>query len=397
MARSSRFVLMLCAVMALASANRAASADDRPVPPAYASMYDTLHRALDQASAQWPGGATGHKPVYSTDLLVANSNRGEALLLPETLGAVRVSLDHFRDMGIGSVKFALQYPMLKPGFPHADAYLAFYKSVVQEAHARGIKVMPHLSVLFADTPFSSFKDIYKGLDFATFKREYAAMVQLVARELHPDYLTLLTEPDTHARLTGLTDLSAPDRFAEVISAALEGLPREGIKVGAGSGSWSGPRYAEALAGTGLDYICIHIYPVNAKIMANAKAMAGIAHAHGKAVVIDEAWLYKTDERDGGDSVARASGVFRRDAWSFWQPLDLQFMDMVDSFARHEDVSLVSFFWSNLFFATLDYTPALETQPYQQVTRQLNRQSWQAMQDGHLSPIGAHYTSLIASP
>ena len=35
------------------------------------------------------------------------------------------------------MKIALQYPLLRPGFPHADEYLAFYKNVIAEAHARG--------------------------------------------------------------------------------------------------------------------------------------------------------------------------------------------------------------------------------------------------------------------
>lgn len=390
----ARLVVLVFVALVLAMP---AGAQDIPVPPVHAETYQGLKQALDAVAARWPQGARGRKPVYSTDLLAANSNRGEALLAPETMMAVKVSLDRFRDMGIGSVKFALQYPLLKPGFPHAEAYLAFYKQVVREAHARGLKVMPHVSVLFADSPFSSFRDIYRGLDVQAFKRDYAAMVQLVARELHPDYLTLLTEPDTHARLTGLSELRSPARFAEVIAAALDGLPREGMLVGAGSGSWSGPLYAEALAQTSLDYLCIHIYPVSTAFMANAKAMADIAHRNHKQVVIDEAWLYKTIARNGGDNVAAAADVFRRDAWSFWAPLDVQFMDTIDAFARTEDVSLVSFYWSTLFFATLEYDPSLERVPYQQATRQLNRQSWQAMQAGQLAPIGAHYKALIAAP
>jgi len=98
--------------------------------------------------SDWP-------PAYSVDLLTAISNRGPPLLRSESLGPARLCLYRFKAMGVQSVKFAPQYPLLCPDFPNASQYLAFYKNVVQEAHARGTKVMPHVTVLFAEHTLQS--------------------------------------------------------------------------------------------------------------------------------------------------------------------------------------------------------------------------------------------------
>jgi len=43
------------------------------------------------------------------------------------------------------------------------------------------------------------------------------MAHLVVRELHPDYLGLITEPDTQAKLTGLKELNQPQKLVELFN------------------------------------------------------------------------------------------------------------------------------------------------------------------------------------
>jgi hypothetical protein len=184
---------------------------------------------------------------------------------------VFLSLDAFRELGADCVKFALQYPLLRPGFAHRAEYLEFYRQVVAAARQRGIKVMPHVSILFADTPFSPMKGIYRGLTLERFKAEYRDMVMLIARELKPDYLDLLTEPDTHAKLTGLRELNQPKVIADVVQNALRGWDDAGMRCGAGSGSWSSTEFARAFVQIReLDYLAIHVYsfwePLDRKFM-----------------------------------------------------------------------------------------------------------------------------------
>jgi polyhydroxybutyrate depolymerase len=367
------------------------------VPAKHARLYQGLERILDAELARQSHGpeVAATRPMISTDLLVANANRGPALLLPESIEAVRLSLDRFKELGVGSVKFALQYPLLRPDFPRQAEYLAFYKQVVLDARQRGLLVMPHLTVLFSDTPFSPFRDLYRGLDLARFMREYRDMVHLIARELQPDYLALLSEPDTHARLTGLRQLNTPATMVEVINFVLAGLERGRTKIGAGSGSWSPTTFAQALAEkTDVDFIGIHVYPITDPMLGNARQMAQIAHSHGKQAVIDEAWLYKELQPGGGDNVAATAEIFRRDLASFWQPLDRKFITLMLALAAEERVGLVSFFWSNLFFSYLDYTPDFDRLPYAELTRLHNRVVYSAMQKGQLSDVGRHLQSAV---
>jgi hypothetical protein len=291
-------------------------------------------------------------------------------------------------MGIQNVKFALHYPMLRPDFPNAPEYLLFYQKVAEEAHRRGLKIMPHVTVMFSDTPFSPFKGLYRGLTLEKFKREFRDMVHLIIRELEPDYVGILSEPDTHARLTGLDELNSPETIVECVQYVLKDLKRGKTRIGAGSGSWSPTDFARALADkTDLDFISIHIYPINGPMLPNARAMARIARSRGKEAIIDEAWLYKIIKPGGGSNVAATSKIFRKDVYSFWQPLDIKFMKMVLVLAQEEKISLVSFFWSGLLFSYLDYSPELETLPYRDLTRRNNRLVFKNMSQGTLSPVG----------
>ncbi len=131
-----KIVIAVLALSSMALARSAAAAD---VPARYAQLYDGLERLLDAAGARWRSSSApsdGFRPIYSTDLLAANSNRGRALLQPDTLPTVRLSLDRFKAMGIQNVKFALQYPLLRPDFPRAPEYLALPYQELARRHNR---------------------------------------------------------------------------------------------------------------------------------------------------------------------------------------------------------------------------------------------------------------------
>jgi len=367
------------------------------VPSDYSKLYVYLEQILDAQLSQSSNSQRSEesfRPVFSVDLLVANSNRGPVLLRSETLTAVRISLDRFKSMGVRCVKFALHYPLLRPDFPNAPEYLTFYKEVVKEARLRGIMVMPHVTVMFSDTPFSPFKNLYQGLTLERFKIEFRDMVHLVVRELEPDYLAMLSEPDTHSRLTGLEELDNPETIVDLVRFILKDLKRGRTLIGAGSGSWSPPDFARALAEqTDLDFISIHIYPINGPMLPNAREMARIAHSQGKQAIIDEAWLYKVLRPGGGNNVAATSDIFRRDIYSFWQPLDIKFMRMVLRLAEEEKISLVSFFWSGCFFNYLNYSPELESLPYHDLIRRNNQRVFKNMLEGDLSTVGEFFQKI----
>jgi len=86
------------------------------------------------------------------------------------------------------------------------------------------------------------------------------MSRVICEEVQPDYLTLLNEPDTQSKNTGL-DLRV-ESYTEIIQICAGQVGSSGNSVGAGAGLGRGFEYFENLAKqTAVDYIDMHIYPV----------------------------------------------------------------------------------------------------------------------------------------
>ena len=189
------------------------------------------------------------------------------------------------------------------------------------------------------------------------------MTQLVIDHVHPDYLTLLSEPDTFAGLTGYTQASTPAGAMAMLETVTAGVQRGTTKIGAGSGSWlaNSVAYAQTFAASpALDYVSVHIYPTNDASLDNAQGEVDAARAAGKPVVLDEAWLYKVapGEPPPRDFDA-VSQIFLRDNYSFWAPLDERFLALLGEFVRVNRIAYVAPFWTTFFWAYVDYGPATQ--------------------------------------
>ena len=367
-----------------------------PVPEQYLQVYSTLATALDKFGKHLDGKepAEGFQVTFGTELLVANANRGPDLLKPQAIQGVALFLDRFQEMGIGGVTIAVSYPLYSPDFPRYEEYVAFYKQVAREVRQRGMKLDVEAGVVFANTPFSPFEDSFTGFTFEQFKTIKKRMFEAIIRDLQPDYLNIGAEPDTAADLTGIRELLDPQKYREYVDYVLDDLEKGKTKVIAGIGSWGNLAYVRALAQTDLDALDIHIYPVVGNCLANAVAIAEIAAQNGKGLVLDECWLYKED-RLAASGVAAAPEAFKRDSYSFWEPLDKQFLTEMAQFARAYRVEYVSPFWSNFFFATLEYDAAYEGLSYTEVVALANQVTSINVVDGKLSPLGKHYQQVIA--
>ena len=73
----------------------------------------------------------------------------------------------------------------------------------------------------------------------------------------------------------------------------------------------------------------------------------------KNVTIGEAWLYKASVDDLVAGVPYNT-ILGRDVWSFWEPLDRQYHDMLFKLMHHKDFDLAMLFWVQYYFAYIDY-------------------------------------------
>ncbi len=122
-------------------------------------------------------------------------------------------------------------------------------------------------------------------------------------------------------------------------------------VGAGSGSWNTLSFDQNyLAIPNLDFLSLHVYPLTDSAISNAITIAKLASAAGKRLLIDEAWLYKTypgDPVNPGGSVAAAPEIFKRDFFSFFEPLDERFIQEMTQFARTFQAEFLAPFWARV--------------------------------------------------
>jgi hypothetical protein len=178
-----------------------------------------------------------------------------------------------------------------------------------------------------------------------------------AQLIEPDYMTVLTEPDTEATDSGQTTVNSVAGATQLVQQVLTTLQQAGVKnihLGAGAGTWikDYTQYVQAFAGMSLNFVDMHIYPINNSYFTAALTAADTIHAAGKQVAISEFWDYKVRNNELG--VLDTSTLFSRDAFSFWQPVDTSFLQAVVNFAKYKQLAFIAPFWVHYFFAYLDY-------------------------------------------
>jgi hypothetical protein len=380
-----RVLLAIASLAVLVFALAGAAPVRADAPPAYTDMYASLSSNLDswQAAVNALPPPSGSAPVFSAHVLAANANRGTALLAAGTLPAVDLTLDRMKELGVGGATVTVSFPLLNADYANSASYLAFYETVAQHVRARGLALSVEQHIAFSGTPFSTIDFDYSQLPFAQFESEFQTMTQLIIDHMHPDYLTLLSEPDTFVSLTGYQQASTPAGAVAMIETVLGGIQRGTTKVGGGSGSWlsTSPAYAAAFAASSVDYVDLHIYPIAPSLLGNAQAMVDAAHAGGKPVVLDEAWMYKLGAGEPPPTnFNETADVFKRDTYSFWSPLDTRFLVLLKQFARANNIKWVAPFWTSYFWAYIDYGPSTQNLTYQQASQLVNQGVYQALQN-----------------
>jgi hypothetical protein len=366
----------------------------QPIPFEYQSLYSQLEKKLSefeiQLGAQEEKGTT---ITFAAELLPANGHRGEALLEEKSWQGMMLYLDRLQSMGIEGVKVAIKYPLLSPDFPHYSEYISFYKKLSKELKKRNMKMLAGTGPMFTDPAFTDLRVSYAELTFEKLKEETRQHIKTIIDEIEPDYVTIANEPSTESELTGIA--LDPKRQTELVNYVLSGLDRKKTLIGAGAGNWDSTAYIESLAkNTSIDYIDIHIYPVNRDFLLRAQRDADIARKYGKRIIIGECWLYKAAESEKGG--ASASGIIARDIFSFWQPLDSKFLELIVEFAKKNNIEFMSPFWSKYFFAYVEYDKATQGMSSKELLQLADAEINKNIMSKKFSQTGIAYKTLILS-
>jgi hypothetical protein len=364
------------------------------VPEAYRAAYGEIAAELDRqlpfVTLPWGGKRTA--TAFGVELLAANSSRGPELLQAHVMAEVGLTLDRLAGLGVRCVALSLQYPVLTRGYPRSADYREFYRRVAAEIRSRDLKIVAEMGSASAEPELGRLGGV-RGVRRDALNSGLREMAEAIVADIRPDFLTVLTEPDTLARNTGLT--FTPSEFARTVAHVVRGLPHDGVRLGAGAGTWTSHDYFKELARLPeLDYLDLHIYPVQHGFASDrALKAAETARAGGKGVSIGEAWLYKTSSREW--RTVSAVEAFGRDAFAFWQPLDQDFIRLVVELARRIDAEFSVFSWTKYLYAYLPLTPETERMPPGERMQASDRAAAENIVAGRLSATGERFKSLIA--
>jgi hypothetical protein len=371
-------VLLLCgAVMPLPA----------QVPAEFADLYPVMQTDITNFEATLDAGWNGVQTnCQFASVLLPATDGGEgaaATNLNYYKNAVAPFLDGLTNMGIKTIKFSIDFPTLyQPyynstnGLNNPAGYtnmLNFFTNLVGQLRQRGLKIIiPSQNVFPAEQP--AISSYYNSLSFAQYTNGRSAQIQLIASVLKPDYLMLQSEPITEvdnlaAGNTNLSDaLNDPVTDTNMLMGFLNDLKTAGLRAncefGAGMGTWqpSFTNYLSNFVELPMDILDVHVYPINqttnsgvvSDYLPRILTMADAAHAHGMKVGMGECWLQK--ERDSelpsNLSIALYQG---RDTYSFWAPLDEEFLLCMVKAVYYKQYEFIDPFWTGFYFSYLDYT------------------------------------------
>jgi hypothetical protein len=370
------------------------------VPAEYRVLYAELASRLT-AFERRLGNPAPHDVIAATNLLTANSHAGPALLREDWQRSNLLYLDRLQALGANGVSVTIGYPLLTPAFGDPAPYLAFFETLAREVRRRGMKLLVEHNVLLPGYTLVPVKPYYAQIDWRRFTEERYAEVLRIIRHVRPDYLSLVVEPQTHAvalgKKTGINDWV---RYVKgVVEGTAKEVPRRSTLLGAGCGSWDDPQYISRFAKIkGLDYVDMHLYPLsNGYIDYLERALEWTDQVHrldpAKKIVISEAWLFKAAARElGGDPTD--ARMFARDVYSFWEPLDVQYMRVLAKMAYAKDFELVAPFWSRYFFAYLAHgAPGLQALAPHTLMRRANQAAFAALLANRTTATGRAFGAI----
>jgi hypothetical protein len=371
-----------------------------PVPAPYQDLVATLRGQLASfADTVGPSSVVGHT-VLAANLIAADGNIGQGLLAPRALTTASTMLQRLKRMGLRGVMMEVGFPLLLPSFPSSGGYTSFYQQVAGMVHADGMTLSVEVNPVFTSPEISPLHPDYRGLTIDSYAAEQREEAQIIIDTMHPEYLTVLDEPDTFGSNLSLP-LNAPATGVQLVNLELTGLNRGSTRIGAGTGTWSPIGYDQALLSqTAIDYLSIHVYPLARVDIQNLKADVAVASQAHKPVVMDEVGFYKdlvSGNFDATGSIhANPAGAANEEkllAFSFFEPLDQQFLTLITRYARKRGVAFLSPFESLNFFAYVDWTPLLDATPSGRFRNVLDEAAVASMAAGTLTSVGRTYSRL----
>jgi fibronectin type 3 domain-containing protein len=110
--------------------------------------------------------------------------------------------------------------------------------------------------------------------------------------------------------------------------------------------------------------------------------------------MSECWSYKQRESELGSSPAE---IYARDVFSFWAPIDVQFLDAMVNWAYWRKLEFMTPYWTQYLRSYIDYDATTSNLPPADLFNLAWSKSALAMRAPATSPSGVAYNNFLANP
>jgi len=380
------------------------------VPAEYQDLYDQIYADLASFQDYLDAFPTRQRdsatPVaFAANLFSGNYNLGPILIQPDHYKQTLMNVDGLKALGVKAINLDISFPFLYRDFYETEEeyrqYLDFYIHLVQDIRACGFKVVINCGAIFATGSAGNpaAQALYAKMTLEQYQQARMEMCCTMAQQLAPDYLSVITEPDTEAAQTGFAEVDTVRGSTDLVNVIVNEVrsAAPGVLLGAGVGTWANDcvAFVESYALTGIDFIDMHIYPVNRDYLPRAAQIADTAKSYGKSIGVTESWLEKM--RDSELGTPAYDTMSARHAWSFWAPLDAMFLQELADLATLKGFDFFSAFWSEYFRAYIQYSSKNANLLLSDMLDLVGPVQSTAMMMGSYSSTGIAYLQKIAPP
>jgi len=351
--------LIVLAAVALPLSTGLAGAQSAVIPKKHQALYRQLGGQLAQFAATVPGTGSD-RPVLRGAAWTAAGCEPVPTLLDETRRerALR-ELDALARAGAQLVTLEVCYPLISPQFQDSRPVLERYANLANAVRLRGLKLLVRSRALAPTDGSIVARRYYVRMGKQRFFLERYEEAKSIALALQPDYLTLVADP---LRDTAGLKLTARDwrTFLRKANADMKAdLGDFAPALGGGLALSASAELVDAFAAVpGLDYIDLRVDRLatpKEKLLPRLLSWPERIRAidPGKRLLIGDAWLYKAGAEEAAGALPQP-GITARDVYSFWAPLDIDFLRVLVHAAHTGNIEAVVASQPRYLFAYLDF-------------------------------------------
>jgi uncharacterized protein (TIGR03437 family) len=373
----------------------------------YAELESSIASFQSTVSTSWNGKSSN--VLWSAEVLAANANNG----LPVLSGAssALAELRVLKGLGVKAVTVNMAFPIVDQDFytfngdPQDYASMvAFYANLATQIHAAGLKMIAEAALVYPGASGMNVVGYYASLSDDRFIAERGNNALTIAQQVGPDYINLNSEPDNDLINSGgkTNEYGNASGYTSMNQQNIATLRAAGVKIplGAGIGSWfkanSGGAGAWVTALTsipGISFFDIHVYPLIDNFLPELIAYTNQAQAAGLPVSMAQTWANKESSAEWAAQSPSQTDVYARNAYSFWTPIDQAYLTSLVDFANWKGLLYISPFWTQCFYAYLDYDQVSSLTP-DQVTSMQYAAAATALAANQTSITALTYSNLI---